>query len=102
MCIYQRWKVLRVEPATHVTAGEGKISIVSQSPQDVSRAGSILIVYLYNPALIAHGKQQIRIIRRVYNGIAVSPIGQSHQMTIQVEMIECRPKPGRVPVLVEI
>src|SRR5438105_10396667 len=99
----QRGKVLEGEPETRIAAlGEGEISLIAKPPEHVAAAGSILIIDLYNPGLVAQRKQQIAVTRRIHQSVAVGPVRQAAEMAVDVEIVKGVPRPHRIPILVEI
>ena len=79
-----------------------KSPLIAKPPEHVAAAGSILIIDLYNPGLVAQRKQQIAVTRRIHQSVAVGPVRQAAEMAVDVEIVKGVPRPHRIPILVEI
>src|ERR1043165_4086221 len=99
----QRRKVLEGEPEAGVGAlRESEIALIAKAPEHVAAASPILIIDLYNPGLVAHREEQIAVVGRIHQSVAVGPIRQSAEVAVDVEIVEGVPRPNRIPILVEI
>ena len=54
--------------------GKSEIAVRTEMPKDTPIAFSIQVIDFYDPVLVAHGKKEIAIVRRVDKRVAMRPI----------------------------
>src|SRR4029453_16708374 len=79
-----------------------KIALIAELPQDAAIAGAVVVVDLDDPVLVTDRKQQGFVIRRIGEGVAMSPVGKLHGTAVGVEVIEGIPEPDRFAIFVEV
>src|SRR5205085_2130202 len=67
--------VLGIEPLTGIAAREGKVTALTEFPQDVAGTIAVLVVDFNDPALVANRKDKIAVVRCIDDGIAMRPVG---------------------------
>jgi hypothetical protein len=65
--------MLGVEPLAAVPSRKGETPLVAKPPNDISGAGTTLVINFENPVLVAHGQQKVAI-DCVNDRIAVAPV----------------------------
>ena len=94
--------MLSVEPVGVQVGVEGEVSLITELPDDVARAASILIVDLQDPGLMTQREQQIPVIGRIYERVGMGPVREEQGMTVYIQMVERVPNPDGVVVRIEI
>src|ERR1700684_670425 len=79
---------------------QGEVALIAEMPNHVACSGSIVVVDLQNPRLVAHRDEQIAVGRGGEQSGPVGRGGQPVQMTVHVEIVEAVPRPSRIPVLI--
>ena len=95
--------MLRIIPIGWVgSALQREVTTFTEPPEDVARAGTIVVVDFEDPVLVAHGDEDVVIVGCVDDRVGMRPVGEAHGMTIYIEVIKLIPYPNRLQVLVEV
>lgn len=81
---------------------EGEVALETEMPEDVSRAGAIIVVNFEEPILVADGDDEVAVVWGIEDGVGVGPIGEHEGTAIDIEVIELVPDPDGFVILVEI
>src|SRR4051794_35201043 len=111
--------MLMREPGLRIIRQHPEVSVLAEPPEYVTRAGSIVVVDLYEPVLVAGGVKDIPVGREL-KGIAMKPVvryrGQAEHRTtpackhagffeqrfaIYIEMIKSIPRPLHLEIPVQ-
>src|SRR5271166_2195527 len=94
--------MLSEEPVRVQARVEREVPLISQFPDDIAGAISILIIDLQHPVLVPQRNQQIPVILGIDQRIGVGPVWKEQGMSIHVQVVEGIPHPNRIVVRIQI